>query len=103
MFFINSKPVGKDKSDSSDTDFQMVSSGDSEQESDDIEIEEIEEDDSNVDEECDEEEEIFVWDDKRKKYKKKKSKQTRTFVRGFMKVDPFGEDDKDFFSATQKW
>ena len=87
------KPRGKDESDSNDADFELISSD----ESDDIEIEEIEEEgDSNMEEMLDDAEEIFVWDDKRRGYKKTKHK---TPVHRVKKADFVG----DIYTATEKW
>ena len=87
------KPRGKDESDSNDADFELISSD----ESDDIEIEEIEEEgDSDMDEMLDDAEEIFVWDDKRRTYKKTKHK---TPVHRVKKTDFVG----DVYTATEKW
>lgn len=86
-------PRGKDESDSNDADFELISSD----ESDDIEIEEIEEEgDSNMEEMLDDAEEIFVWDDKRRGYKKTKHK---TPVHRVKKTDFVG----DIYTATEKW
>ena len=79
------RPRRKDESDSNDADFELISS----YKSDDIEIEEIEEErDSDMDEILDDAEEIFVWDDKRRRYKKTKHK---TPVHRVKKTDFVGD------------
>ena len=86
------KPGGKDESDTSDVDFELISSD----ESGDVEIEEIEETDSDFDEALDDAEEVFVWDDKRKKFKKTKPKKP---VHKLTKLNTVG----DVYTATEKW
>lgn len=85
-------PGGKDESDTSDVDFELISSD----ESGDVEIEEIEETDSDFDEALDDAEEVFVWDDKRKQFKKTKPKKP---VHKLTKLNTVG----DVYTATEKW
>ena len=67
-----------------------------------MEIEEIEESGSDMDKDFNEAEEIFVWDDKRKKYKKPKKKASVNVARS-SKVGPIGGNGCQVYSAMKKW
>ena len=95
-----------EKSDSSDVDFKVVSAGESEDDSDNVEIEEIEESGSDVNDNLQENaEEIFVWDDRRRKYKKPKQKRrppART-PRKDATLVPIGSKGSESYTATESW
>ena len=75
----------------------MIGSGESGQESDDIEIEEVEESGSNLDEDFDKAEEIVVWDNKKKRYKRAYQKNRAS------KIARVGEGDSHVYAETEKW
>lgn len=109
LFRSNWQPRGKDKSDSSDMDYIVVSSGESEDDGDEAEIEEIEEIGSDLNAELEDcTDEIFVWDSARKKYKKaKKSKGPHKSgsapKTGAVKFGPIGTKNTDTYSTTKGW
>ena len=95
-----------EKSDSSDVDFKVVSAGESEDDSDTVEIEEIEESGSDVNDNLQENaEEIFVWDDKRRKHKKpqKKRRPPARTPRKDARLVPFGSKDSESYTTTESW
>ena len=105
---MNLQPKGKDQSDSSDADYVVVSSGDSAEESDNVEVEEIEESGSDLneyEENCSEE--IFVWDNKRKKFKRpgmpKAFRRSRSGPTSAVKFGPIGPTDSESYQITEKW
>ena len=75
----------------------MIGSGESDQESDDVEIEEVEESGSNLDEDFDKAEEIVVWDDKRKTNKKANRKKIAS------KIARVGPTSCNVYAETEKW
>ena len=102
------QPKGKDQSDSSDSDYVVVSSGDSAEESDNVEIEEIEESESDLNEDGENcSEEIFVWDDKKKKFKRpgrpKAFGRSQAGPTSAVKFGPIGPTDSESYVITEDW
>ncbi|XP_078383738.1 uncharacterized protein LOC144666216 isoform X2 [Oculina patagonica] len=97
------KPKGKDKSDSSDADYKVVSSGESEEDNDDVEIEEIEESGSDLNEELQDcTEEICVWDNKRKRYKKPGGGGSASSTVP-VTFGPIGTKESEAYRKTEDW
>ena len=95
-------------SDSSDADYVVVSSGDSAEESDNVEIEEIEESGSDLNEDGENcSEEIVVWDDKRKKFKRpgmpKAFRRSQSGPTSAVKFGPIGSADSESYETTENW
>lgn len=102
------QPKGKDQSDVSDVDYKVVSSGDSGEDSDEVEIEEIEESGSDLNEDVQNRtEEIFVWDDRRKKYKRpgmpRAFRRTQSAPTTAVKFGPIGPTDSESYKTTENW
>ena len=105
---MNLQPKGKDQSDSSDADYVVVSSGDSAEDSDGVEIEEIEESGSDLNEDGENcSEEIFVWDDKRKKFKRpgmpKAFRKSQSGPTSAVKFGSIGPTDSESYEITENW
>ena len=105
---INLQPKGKDQSDSSDMDYVVVSSGDSAEESDNVEIEEIEESGSDLNEDWENHsEEIIVFDDKRKKFKRpgmpKAFQRSKSGPTSAVKYGPIGSTESESYETTENW
>ena len=89
-------------------DYVVVSSGDSAEESDNVEIEEIEESGSDLNEDGEyHSEEIIVWDDKRKKFKRpgmpRAFQRSRSGPTSSVKFGPIGSTDSESYETTENW
>lgn len=105
---MNSQPKGKDLSDSRDADYVVVSSEDSADDSDNVEIEEIEESGSDLNEDGENcSKEIVVWDDKRKKFKRpgmpKAFRRSQSGPTSAVKFGPIGPTDLESYEFIEKW
>ena len=94
-----------EKSDSSDVDFQAASSGESEDDSDDVEIEEIDDSGSELNDHLEDAEEIVVWDDTRAKFKKpRKKRQPPSRTSGEdVRFGPIRAKDSESYTTTESW
>ena len=99
---FNSQPAGKDMSDSSDVDFKAISSEESEEDEDSVEVEEIEDSGTDMGEDVNEADEIYVWDNKRKKYRKSKQ-TTKRPPPAYAYIGTVGGKNSAAYKATEKW
>ena len=98
------QPAGKDKSDSSDVDYTVISSDEDDEDEDCVEMEEVEESSSDILEDSDEAEEIVVWDDTTKRNSRFKLQQRRESKKSAkLYVNSVGNRNSTAYKATEKW